>query len=320
MIACAKSVFDEMNWLLYVFALAVVKFFQALPLEVVARIGRAGGGLAHGLDARHRRVARENLRAAFPEKSLEEIRALALENFKRLGECYCSAIKTADMDPAELRERIEFVGAESLLSEHPGESRIFAIGHFGNFELYARGNFVAPEFAFATTYRGLNQPGLNRVLTDLRSRSGCLCFERRTESEALRAAVRDKKIILGFLSDQHAGRSGAWLPFFGRLCSTTTAPAVFALRYKMPLYTAICYRTEIGCWRIEIGREIPTVAQGERRSVEDIMLDVNREFEKAIRLDPANWFWVHRRWKPAPPNVAAKKSDDSKTPEPAAHA
>jgi KDO2-lipid IV(A) lauroyltransferase len=27
------------------------------------------------------------------------------------------------------------------------------------------------------------------------------------------------------------------------------------------------------------------------------MREVNRSFEKAVRRDPANWFWVHRRWK-----------------------
>jgi len=51
-------------------------------------------------------------------------------------------------------------------------------------------------------------------------------------------------------------------------------------------------------WRIETGDEIPTHAHGQPRSVADITLEVNREFETAIRRDPANWFWVHRRWKP----------------------
>jgi KDO2-lipid IV(A) lauroyltransferase len=28
------------------------------------------------------------------------------------------------------------------------------------------------------------------------------------------------------------------------------------------------------------------------------MSEVNRAFEAAVRRDPANWFWVHKRWKP----------------------
>jgi hypothetical protein len=55
----------------------------------------------------------------------------------------------------------------------------------------------------------------------------------------------------------------------------------------------------LGRWRIESGGEIPTHQNGEARSTEAIMTDVNRSFEAAIHRDPANWFWVHNRWKPA---------------------
>jgi len=153
----------------------------------------------------------------------------------------------------------------------------------------------------------LKQPGLNRLLVELRQRSECLLFERRQDSEALRAAMNERLLILGFLSDQHAGTGGAWIPFFGQVCSTTSAPAVFALRYKLPLYPAICYRIGLGRWRVEVGDEIPTQQDGQRRSSEEIMLTVNQAFEAAIRRDPANWFWVHKRWKPNQARVQRPK-------------
>jgi KDO2-lipid IV(A) lauroyltransferase len=89
------------------------------------------------------------------------------------------------------------------------------------------------------------------------------------------------------------------VPFFGRDCATSVAPAVFALRYDCPLHTAICYRVGLGQWRIEISDEIPTREHGQARTVEAITADINREFETAVRRDPANWFWVHNRWKPS---------------------
>ena len=151
----------------------------------------------------------------------------------------------------------------------------------------------------ATTYRALRTPRLNGLLLSLRERNGCLFFERRMEGAALRAALNDKQLILGLLSDQHSGAHGVRIPFLGRECSTTKAPAVFALRYHLPLHPAICYRTQLGHWRIEVGDAIATHLDGEPRSVADIMCDVNRAFEEAVRRDPANWFWVHNRWKPA---------------------
>jgi KDO2-lipid IV(A) lauroyltransferase len=50
-------------------------------------------------------------------------------------------------------------------------------------------------------------------------------------------------------------------------------------------------------WRIEASEEIPTLLDGRARPTDAIMRDVNRLFEAAARRDPANWFWVHNRWK-----------------------
>ncbi|MCX7866341.1 MAG: hypothetical protein N2438_04345, partial [Limisphaera sp.] len=72
--------------LLYLVARALVAGLQALPLGLVARLGRWGGGLAWWLDGRHRRVALRNLQRVFGgELSPRAIRALAREHFRRLG-------------------------------------------------------------------------------------------------------------------------------------------------------------------------------------------------------------------------------------------
>ena len=155
-----------------------------------------------------------------------------------------------------------------------------------------------PGCQFATTYRALPQPALNKLAQSLREKSGCLFFERRTDADALKSAMNRGGIVLGLLADQHAGDKGLRLPFFGHDCSTSAAPAVLALRYGCRLFTAICYRTALGRWRVEVGNEIPTRENGRTRAPEAIMLEVNRAFEAAIRRDPTNWFWVHKRWKP----------------------
>ncbi|HEU5123517.1 MAG TPA: hypothetical protein VFW05_05570 [Verrucomicrobiae bacterium] len=294
-----------MDALLYVVARAVIAFIELLPLRWVARLGRFFGALAYGIDARHRKIAVQNLKLCFgSEKSENEIRAIARENFRRIGENFACAAKTAAMSPDQLKPYFEFIGAEKILPHEADagpQSRVVAIGHFGNFELYARFGQFVPIFKCATTYRGLAQPSLDRLLKSMRERSGCRFFERRSESAALKAAMSDTGLLLGLLCDQHAGRGGLRLPFFGHECSTSAAPAVFALRYNCPLHTGICYRVGLGRWQIEVGDEIPTRENGAPRSTAAIMLDVNRAFETAIRRDPANWFWVHNRWKPPQP-------------------
>jgi KDO2-lipid IV(A) lauroyltransferase len=306
-----------MQTLLYWFAKSIVTAIQALPLELVACIGRLGGAVASMIDRRHYRVAQTNLQRCFPEKSLVEVNEIVRENFRRLGESYICAIKTSTMTFEQVLARCEVVGLEKLATVARGSfigpheqftsqgtsgaapwNRIVAIGHFGNFELYALLARCLPGYQPATTYRGLNQPGLNRLLEELRNKSGCLFFERRAGVKELMRALKRRGLLLGLLSDQHGGRKGVWGPFFGVECSTNPAAAVFALRYDSPLNTAICYRVGLARWRVEVGDEIPLHENGAPRSIDAIMHDVNRAFETAIRRDPANWFWVHKRWKP----------------------
>ncbi len=279
--------------IVYYLARGLIALLQALPLPTVARLGRFGGAVVFHLDARHRRVTLENLRMCFGgEKSEEEIMALAKENFRRIGENYCCAIKTAAMSIEELRPYVEFDRPEQI---QPPRRMVMAIGHFGNFELYARCQNIAPGYQCATTYRALKQPELNQLLQTLREKSGCLFFERRTDGPLLRAAMNSNNIMLGLLADQSS--LGLRAPFFGHDCDTGLAPAVFALRYHCELYTAFCFRIALAKWRLELGDKIETHENGSPRTSKDIMREVNRSFEKAIRRDPANWFWVHRRWK-----------------------
>lgn len=292
-----------MDALLYYPARAVVALLQALPLRTVARLGRAGGALAYWLDARHRRVTLKNLTRCFGhEKSPAEITALAKENFRRIGENFASAVKTAAMTVEQLKPHVTYVVPPEF-TPPPGtqpRSVVVAIGHFGNFELYARFGQFCSGFQSATTYRALRQPALSRLLQDLREQSGCLFFERRFEGDKLKAAMNRPGMMLGLLCDQRAGRHAYELPLLGQPTTTSSAVALFALRYKCPLYSGICYRTGLAQWRIEASAEIPTHENGGPRAPEAIMRDVNDAFTRAIRRDPANWFWVHDRWKNAP--------------------
>lgn len=290
-----------MQWLLYIVVRTLLFVLQSLPLGLVARVGRFFGWLAWLIDKRHRRVAAENIRHAFGDEMDEkQIKALVKENFKRIGENFSSAAKTLSMSKERIKSVLEVKGSEEFVEcDEEGNliSRVVGIGHFGNFEIYSRLADVFKEARGATTYRGLKEATLNRLLKDVRSQTEVTYFERRTEAAELKNFMAEGGAIVGLLADQSGGVKGAQVMMFGRPCSASTAPALFALRYKCPLHTAICYRTSPGRWRIEIEPEIATHVDGKPRPVDEITEDVQKRFEDAVRRDPANWFWVHNRWK-----------------------
>ena len=285
-----------MEALWYYAAVLLAKIIVALPIRFVAGLGRLGGEVAYWIDVRHRRVALENIRRCIPEMSSAARRAAAREHYRRLGENYASAVKTSMMSREELGPHLEITGEEKVAA-HGTRGAILALGHFGNFELYAHMCSEIPGVQRAATYRGLKQQRLDGLVRRLRDQSGCLFFERRRDSGALRTALSEGGIALGLLSDLHGGRKGLNLRFFDHECSASPAPALLALRYNLPLYTAICFRTGFARWRIEISDEIPTSANGRRRKISELTEEILTAFETAVRRDPPNWFWVHDRWR-----------------------
>jgi lauroyl/myristoyl acyltransferase len=305
-----------MNNAIYFFGRILVALLQAMPLVWVAQLGRCGGEVVFWLDGRHRKVALRNLTLCFQSvKSPAEIRALAHENFRRIGENFCCSVKTAGMTEKQLRRVMQVSGIEAAAA-HAGpreESLIYATGHFGNFELFSRLPSFTSGYHVASTYRGLRPPALDQLLLSLRQHSGSTMYERRTGGDALKKAMSEGGRLLVLFSDQSVRDNGMELPFLGRSCWTTRAPAVMALRYKSALFVPICYRTGLGRWRIEVGEPIATHQDGSRRSVEALTRDMNTAFETAIRRDPANWFWVHNRWKPRPVSEPATRAAEPET-------
>lgn len=290
-----------MGFLLAVPVRLLLAVLQRLSLRTTVQIGRGLGGVAWWILRRHRRVALENLTAAFKDElSPAEIHALARENFRRLGENYAGGARTAAMSDAELKEIVEITGTENLPQlGGPHPNLVFATGHFGNFELCTRGQAFLTGWQCAATYRSLKPPALDRILQELRSHAPIRFFERTRDARALRQMMAKGGVALGLLADQHGGTKGFWLPFFGRPCSTSGSAAILAQRYHAPIQTLLCFRVGLGRWRLEFGEIIPThLPDGSPRDPAAIMRDVNACYEAAIRRDPANWFWVHRRWKP----------------------
>ena len=275
---------------------------RLLPLKLVCFIGRQIGFVFYFIDTSHRKIAVNNLTNSLGNYHSEsEITSIAKENFRRLGEVYLSVLKTAHISLKNLSDILSVKGLEHLdLSQRNDGSNpsfMFAIGHFGNFELYANAGLFAPEFDVGTTYRGFNQPWVEKLVTKIRNRSGCHYFDRRFEGKKLMSFMKRPNSITGLLADQNAGRSGIELPLFGLPCSTNPAPAIFSLRYNLRLHCCLCRRVGLGRWELELGPEISTHTNGNARSVNDIMSDINATYEDYIREDPANWFWVHNRWK-----------------------
>jgi KDO2-lipid IV(A) lauroyltransferase len=114
---------------------------------------------------------------------------------------------------------------------------------------------------------------------------------------------------LGMLVDQDTDIQGVFVPFFGRLAHSARAPADLALRFGSPILMGTCHRRGPHAGdglQLEFS-EIPYDPDAPDREAEVIRITAACQavLEDAIRRFPADWVWMHDRWRTQPvPSVA----------------
>ena len=284
----------------YLLYRAGIWFVAVLPLSIIFRIGQFAGTVAWLLLGRYRTLALRNVRIAFGEKlSRHEARRLVRRHFQRLGANLLCSVKFTEMPAEKILEHVQIENLE-VIERHVAQSKplILLLGHIGAWELCAQ---LLPQFERgyrkATIYQRLKNPFIDQHVRSVRSRFGIELFERREGFSKAIELLRDGGGI-GILADQHAGDPGLWTPFFGRLASTTTLPALLARRTGAEIFGLAVYTAGPGRWRAIVQ---PPVDRKDG-SVEALTARGNEMIERQVRRQPEDWFWVHDRWKTPYPN------------------
>ena len=251
------------------------------------------------------RVARENLRRAFPEKSSEELDEIVQGMWRHLFRMVIEIIllprkvrRDNMADVFTFHHRDETVRA--LCSGRPV---IVLGGHFGNWEV---GNVAFGAFGFPinAVARDLDNPYLHRWFLKIRRGSGGRLISKRGGGQEM-TEVLAKRGILALLGDQDAGSRGLFVPFFGHDASTFKSIALLAMEYRALIIVGYSRRLpddfENNHWvRFEVGSEaILDPCEGSVNAV-DITRQFTKALERVILKSPEQYFWVHRRWKSEP--------------------
>lgn len=288
-------------WLVAQAAFAFMGLLRLMPADTAMRTADRLARRIGPISSRHR-VAIENLRHAYPEKSSAEIEAIARDmwgNMARLAAEYIFLDRLFDLDPERPGAgRIE-VGAEDIerfkmLAQEPGAHILFT-GHLGNFELLP----VAGEtfgLRFTALFRPPNNPYIASYIMRRRKASmGALQPSRRGAALAL-ARILDDGGNIGVLVDQKF-RGGIPTTFFGRACETNPLLGKLARQYDCPVYPARCIRLPRNRFRLEISEalDLPREADGKVDVAATAQL-LNDIVEEWVREYPGQWMWFHRRW------------------------
>jgi KDO2-lipid IV(A) lauroyltransferase len=286
----------------------LLRLVSFIPLGPAVRIGAFLGGIAARVFGDARRLAERHLALAFPEKTEEERQAIARRMFVHLG---MSAMEiTSIRSYADRLESYMELGGVPLIQAAlaRGKGIVFVTGHVGNWELMARSvaRVGAPVSAVA---KRSGDARAMRLIEGWRADGSVTTLWREDPSTA-RALLRvfKENKVLGILVDQDTNVQGVWVPFFGRPAWSPRAPADLALRSGAPILVGTSHRKGErpgDGLRFEVV-EIPYDPRPADKEAEVLRITAacQAALEDAIRRHPADWVWMHERWKTQPPPQA----------------
>jgi len=250
------------------------------------------------------RLGRENLRAAFPEKSdveIEQILAGVWDNLGRIAVEFAhldefrvqgSALVTPDsvtLSP-ETTERYERI-------RKSGKPVIAFASHLGNWEIAA---LVAKSLGFnsAVLYRRPNISAIGDVVTRLRAPLMGDLVSTGLDAPLKLARLLQSGVHVGMLVDQHYTK-GVEVTFFGRPCKANQLIALLARQTGCPIHGVRVVRLPDGnsFWG-DITDEVEPVRDADGRvDVTGTTQAINKVIEGWVREHPEQWLWLHRRWR-----------------------
>jgi KDO2-lipid IV(A) lauroyltransferase len=300
----SKSRSRLVDYGVYLIVRATVCLIQALSPEVGRSFALGLAWLAHRLDRRHREVARENLRQAFPGRYGEvELNDLVRRVYRHFCTLLVEIIQLPRrLHPTNWRRHLELTGGplmvECLLSGRP---LLLVTGHFGNWEL---GGYLLGLLGFTThaVARPLDNRFLDDFLRRFREGTGQKVLAKKGDFDHM-LAILARGGVLATLADQDAGQRGLFVDFFGRPASTHKAVALLALEHRVPLLV-IGVRKRGEPLQYQVIAEdliLPEEYEGKPDAVRAITQRFTTALERVVRGAPEQYFWLHRRWKHQPP-------------------
>jgi KDO2-lipid IV(A) lauroyltransferase len=285
------------NLVEYVLALVVLKSLQWTPLAAANALGRYYARLLDRAVPRLRRVAERNLVLALPELDAAGRSAIIDGVFRSIARLLVSLGRFPSIGVHNLDRWIRFEGTEHIHAAlRQGRGVLFATAHLGNWELsaFAHGLAAGP---MSILVRPLDNPLVDGLVERRRGLCGNrVIFKKDFARSILKALAGNDKV--GILIDQNASlESGVFVDFFG---VPACAGEGFA---KIAAHSGAAVIAAYALWVEDEGRYVlrfnpPMEITGD--ATRDTA-SLHAGLEAAIRANPDQWLWIHRRWKTRPP-------------------
>ena len=278
--------------------LAVLWLLHWLPLSVQAALGRGLGAVLHMAAPARRHIARRNVELCFPEMPEAEREQLVREHFRWLGRSILERGLLWYASPARLKRLIHVEG-DVLLAERSDRPVMWLVPHFMALDVAGAATQLFQHRRVNSIYQQQSDAVMDEAMRRgrLRYDNGDV-FPRSDSAKPLLRAIRRGEAFFNLPDMDFGERDAAFVPFFGVPAATLLAPSRMARALGMIVQPVVAEALPGGQgWRVRFldpWTHFPT---------DDALADtaaMNRWIESEIRRNPAQYLWVHKRFKTRP--------------------
>ncbi len=278
--------------------LAFLWAFQWLPLAWQAAFGQAVGRLLWAVAGSRRRVTLRNLALCLPEVPEAERQRLGRDVFGWFARSVLERGLLWYAPVSRLRRLIRVEGDPGFADRHEG-AVMWLVPHFMGLDVAGVATQLNIRRGLASIYQAQSQPVIDAAMRKARLRHGNT--ELFSRSEGALPLMRSVRRGFGFfnLPDMDFGpRDAAFVPFFGVPAATLVAPSRLARSLGMAVQPVLARMLPGGQ-----GYVVTYLPPWEQFPTDDPLADaarMNRWIEEQVRACPAQYFWLHRRFKSRP--------------------
>jgi len=287
------------NYLQAALALLFIWIFRRLGLSLGAKLAGVAV-LSFGRYTREHKLADVNMAAALPELTPQQRKNALRYMWHNIGHVLAEMAHMKRI-VAQAERRLHVHGSEHLRTlKESGKPFVVVSAHTGNWEI----NMVVLQqmgFEAGAIYRASNNPILDKWIVD--QRAGYMSHQIPKGAEGSKQMIRLLKngVSLGALVDQRLN-TGDPIKFFGRSTHAPSAAVKLAHRFDlMVVPMRVCRQTnkpDTAYFDVHVEAPFQVRQSDDRQGDTDrAMKHIYSRFEAWISDRPAEWFWVHDRWR-----------------------
>ena len=280
---------------MYYFYYGLLYFLSLLPNRLLYWIGDGFYVLVYYIIAYRKKVVLSNLLIAFPEKTQAERVRIAKDFYHQFVNTMMETIQLIAMSDQAFDKRV--TSNAEVLNQYidAGKNVQLHTAHFFNWEMINLGVARKSLFPFVGVYMSFTNRSFDRIMFTMRKRFNTILIPAADFKDRFHEYVKGK-YVLGLVADQNPARidKAYWLSFFNKVTAFTSGPERGARANDTVVIFISVQQPKRGYYYLhyelitENPRELP---EGELTKIYVTKL------EQAIRNNPSNYLWSHRRWK-----------------------